>query len=152
MSSPTAPTAFQRVLAVCPVFVALLWVAGIAHFRALEIEPVEWAVVAAAAFALHLLTRRASRPTPLPKLPPDTQPAQLAMLAATLVAVLAAALGGLVEALVEGSPPCPTPWTLRTLWHAACAFAASYCNFLLRVQRALQRQQQGPPPPNAPPS
>ncbi len=138
MTNGTPPPWSERVLGLCPALIAILWVAGVAHFRDFELEPVEWAVVVAAGFALQVLVRRTARPRPLPKLPPDTRPAPLAAIAALFLAILAGAVGGLVEWLVQDDFRSEVPWSLRTLWHAACAFGAGYCSFLRRVLRATR--------------
>jgi len=135
---------FRRVLALCPVAIALLWVAGVAHFHGVAMSVIEWLVVAAATFALHAIGRRLSRPRPLPPLPPNTSPVTLAALAAAVVAVPAALLGGLLELFLEEQLPSDTSWSLRTVWHAACAYAVCYCGFLLRLTAAPSR-----PPPAA---
>lgn len=131
----------RRVLATCPVLVALLWVAGIARFRDFEISALEWAALAAVAFALHIITRRARRPRPLPKLPEGANPAALAAFAAAIVGVLIAGLGLLFEWLVEAYRPTTVALPLRALWHGACAFGAAYCGFLLRLQIAVDNAE-----------
>lgn len=136
MSEPKRTPWQLRALRLCPLAVALLWVAGIAHVRALHLSPAEWAVVVASGFVIQTLTRRFARPRPLPPLPEGAQPAVLAALAAAIVAVLAAAIGGVAESIVQRMQPSDAPWALRTGWHAACAFAASYCAFLERLLRS----------------
>jgi hypothetical protein len=133
-------TAFQLVLGICPLLIALLWLVGVARFRAYELTGREWAAVVAVGFALHLLSRRALRPRPLPVLPATASPNALAALAASVLACIAAVVGGVLEWLVEPSRPSEVSWPLRTTWHAACAFGASYCTFLARLQQALARQ------------
>jgi hypothetical protein len=127
---------FRLVLGICPVAVALLWLAGVARFRGYDLEPIEWAAVVAFAFVFHVLLRRLRRPRPLPPLPPGASPNALALLAATILAFVAAIVAGVFEWVVEPQQPTDVPWSLRTTWHAACAFAASYCSFLLRLQQA----------------
>lgn len=134
---------FRRILSICPVLVALLWVAGIAHFREFELEAAEWAALIAVAFALHLITRRFRRPRPLPPLPERANPSSLALFAAAIVGLLIGVLGALFEWFVEAYRPTTVPLALRALWHAACAFAAAYCGFLLRLQIAAERQGRG---------
>jgi hypothetical protein len=124
---------FRRVLGLCPVLVALLWIAGVAHFRGITLTATEWLVIVAGAFSLQAIGRRMARPRPLPKLPPDSNPVTLAALAAAVVAVPAGLLGGLLELFVQSQHPSQTPLLLRTIWHAACAYAVCYCGFLLRL-------------------
>ncbi len=124
---------FRRVLSLCPVLIAVLWVAGIAHFRQYALAPSEWAVMVAGAFALHVLMQRFRRPRPLPPLPKGTNPVTLAAFAASIIGVLAAMVGGVLEWLAQAWQPSETSWALRTTWHAACSFGASYCGFLLRL-------------------
>ncbi len=131
---------FRRLLGLCPLFVAVLWVAGIAHFRDYTFEAREWAVLLAAAFALHVLSNRLRQPRPLPPLPAGTTPPRIAALAAAILAVLAACVGGLLEYLVEPHGPGGAPWALRTTWHAACVFAAGYCTILLRLRTATSQR------------
>ncbi|MCA8951527.1 MAG: hypothetical protein KDE27_18615 [Planctomycetes bacterium] len=136
-----SPLWFRRLLTVCPVLVGVLWVAGVARFREIDIAPVEWAALVAVAFALHLVLRRARRPRPLPPLPEGANPVALSGFAAAIVGVLIGLLGALAEWLVEHYTPSHVPLGLRALWHGACAFAAAYCGFLLRLQDAAARQQ-----------
>ncbi len=131
----------QSLLGLCPLLVALLWLAGVARFRHYEMAPMEWAVVVAAGLALHLLKGRLLRPRPLPPLPAHATAGKLAALAALVIGGLAFVIGGVIEALAEPMRPTATPWLLRTSWHAACSFAASYCAFLQRLHSAL-----APPP------
>ncbi|MBM3974466.1 MAG: hypothetical protein FJ301_10250 [Planctomycetes bacterium] len=143
-----APTA----LSLAPVLVALLWIAGIARFRSYELSTNQWAAVLASAFALHLLQKRALRPKSLPPLPASANPAILALLAAVVVGLLGSVLGGAVEAMLPpGAPGAPdgTPWPLRTLWHGACCFAASYCAFLGRLWGAIGHAPAKPGDPSA---
>ncbi|MCU0867579.1 MAG: hypothetical protein MUC36_27675 [Planctomycetes bacterium] len=136
---PPLPRWLDRTLALGPVLVALLWLAGIARFRHYPLQPIEWAAITASAFALHLLVQRFVRPRPLPPLPPHTNPRTLAALAAAVLAVCAAVLGGVLEAVVEPNRPSEVPWWLRTTWHAACTFGFGYCGFLRRLHQALAR-------------
>ncbi len=133
---------FRRILGICPVLIAVLWVAGIAHFRDYAFTPMEWAVLLASAFALHIISNRLRRPRPLPQLPEGANPIKMATLASLILAVLVAFAAGVLEWLAEPHLPTSTPWALRTLWHAACAFAASYCGLLLRLTLAMQKQRQ----------
>jgi hypothetical protein len=124
---------FRRLLSLCPIAISVLWVAGVTRFRGYSLETQEWLVVVAAAFSLHVLTRRLRRPKPLPPLPERTNPLTLAALAAALVAGLALVIGGTLELLVDSQEPSATSWALRSLWHGACAFGACYCAFLHRL-------------------
>jgi hypothetical protein len=137
---------FRRLLAACPALIAVLWVAGVAHFRNVELTPVEWLTVAAAAFALQTLARRLARPRPLPPLPAGSNPVTLAALAAAILAVPAALLAGLLELYVDSLRPSATSWALRTIWHTACVFALGYCTFLLRLGAAPAGSGRGQPP------
>ncbi|MCR9244028.1 MAG: hypothetical protein NXI31_03280 [bacterium] len=130
---------FRRLLGVCPILIGLLWIAGIARFRGMELGTVEWLALVAVAFALHVITRRARRPRPLPPLPADANPSSLALFAAGIVGTLIGLLGALFEWIVESYQPSNVPLALRALWHGACAFAAGYCGFLLRLHEALRK-------------
>lgn len=130
-------------LGLCPVLVAVLWLAGFARFRGIELTAVEWLLVAAAVLALQAIGRRVARPRPLPPLPEHTNPAVMAALAAGLAMLPAGLLGGGLEWILDGDQPSDVPWALRTLWHAACAFAVCYCGFLLQL---LAPRHPGPPP------
>lgn len=132
---------FRRLLGVSSVLIAVLWVAGVARFRDYEFSNLEWAVLIAGAFALHIISNRLRRPRPLPQLPQGANPVRLAALAALIVGVLAAIVAGGLEWLVEPYRPTNTPWLLRTMWHAACAFAASYCGFLSSLSAAAAAQR-----------
>jgi len=136
----TAQRLFRSLLGICPLLISLLWIAGIAQFREFRLEPLEWAALAAIGFALQLLSRRARRHRPLPQLPANANPAAIAGLAATIVGVLVGCLGALFEWFLQSYRPSDVPLALRALWHGACAFAASYCGFLLRLQLALEAQ------------
>ena len=140
---------FRVLLGLCPPFVLVLWVAGVAHFRGVALTALEWVVLAAAAFTLQSLARRIARPRPVPPLPEGRSPAALAALAAAILAVPAAVLAGLIELFVESLQPSETSWGLRTLWHTACVFAVGYCTILLRLAAAPRPPQQQPPPPPA---
>lgn len=135
---------FRRFLALCPTAIAVLWVAGIAHFRAYALSRTEWAMIVAAAFGLGAIAQRMQRGRPVPKLPEHANPATMAALAAAIIGVLALPFGGVLEVFAETVVPSETSWALRTTWHAACAFAASYCMFLLRLTPPLQKRPGGP--------
>ncbi len=128
------PSLLRLLLGLSPVLVALLWLAGVSRFRGYDLSAREWLVVVAAAFMLHILQRRLWRPRPLPPLPPGTNPAVLALLAAVVLGALATVVGGVFEWAVEPMRPSEVGWALRTLWHGACSFGASYCGFLARLQ------------------
>jgi len=127
----------QTALTLAPVLVALLWLAGVARFRGYELSTNQWAALLATGFALHLIQKRALRPKPLPPLPAGANPAVLALLAGLIVGLLASVLGGMLEAALPPGTPDETPWALRTVWHAACAFGGSYCAFLGRLWDAI---------------
>lgn len=133
-----------QLLRLCPTLIAILWVAGVAHFRGYALNTIEWLVVAASAFVLQSLTRRAAPARRQTQLPPGTSPRAVATLAAAMLGLLAALLGGVFEFVIEPMRPSETSWALRTTWHAACVFAASYCAVLLSLQQ--------PRPPAPPPS
>jgi hypothetical protein len=124
---------FRRLLSLSPVLIGLLWIAGIAHFRQYALLPREWAVLAAAGFALHLISRRLRRQRPVPPLPEGVSPAALAALAASIIGTLGAIVGGVIEWTVQPYHPSETSLWLRAIWHGACGFGASYCAFLLRI-------------------
>src|SRR5262245_41823238 len=124
---------FRRLLSVCPVLIVLLWIAGIAHFRDYAFMPREWAVLAAAGFALHVISRRLRRQRPMPPLPEGVNPAALAALAASIIGTLGAIVGGVIEWTVQPYHPSETSLWLRATWHGAFAFGGSYCAFLLRI-------------------
>lgn len=136
MATTTRLPTRVRLLGMCPTLVALLWIAGIAHFRQFTLTGVEWAVVVAAAFALRIITSRLRPARPLPPLPPGASPGGVAATAGLFVAGLFGVLGGGAEALAPEPPDGQVSWGLRTLWHVACAFAAAYCGFLLRLLTA----------------
>lgn len=137
----------RRLLSICPVLIAVLWVAGVSRFRAYELQPREWAVVVAAAFALHVIGRRLNRNRPLPQLPPGSNPALISLLAAAILGVLAAIVAGLFEALVDQYRPATVALPWRAAWHAACSFGATYCGFLYRLGFARRPPPRSPPPP-----
>ncbi|HZN39474.1 MAG TPA: hypothetical protein VFD82_11770 [Planctomycetota bacterium] len=122
---------FRRFLSLCPVLIGLSWIAGTVHFHQYALMPREWAVLAAAAFALHLMWLRLRRQRPVPPLPEGANPAALAALAASILGTLVAIFGGVMEWIVQPYLPSETSLWLRAIWHGACAFAASYCALLL---------------------
>lgn len=133
---------FRRIVDLLPTPIAVLWVVGIARFRDIELGTSEVLALLAAAFALRLLSNRL-RPTRRVVLPANVNPVFVATLGAALLGAVALLFGGAIEALLEWREPRPnTPWWLRTVWHGACAFAASYCRFLAR-----QAAPGAPPPP-----
>ena len=141
---------FRRLLAFCPALVLLLWIAGIAHFRAVELDALQWILVGAAVLALRGIGRRLQRPRPMPPLPPGRSPMALAALASAVLAVPAGLFGGVLEWLLDAQQPSTTPCGLRVLWHAACMFASSYCTLLLRLTAPPgddARPPTAPPPP-----
>ncbi|MCB9877123.1 MAG: hypothetical protein H6835_05920 [Planctomycetes bacterium] len=144
MPPHSRPPLHLRLLGLAPTLVALLWIAGVAHFRDMALSGVEWAVVCAAAFAVQTVTARLRPRRPLPPLPEGASPGMVAATAALFVAGLFGLLGGAAEALTPEPAGGNAAWGLRTLWHAACAFAAAYCAFLARLLRAGT-----PPPPTA---
>ena len=122
-----------RSLGLLPTAIAILWVAGIAHFRQYSMSSSEWLVVVAFALALHALTRRLQpRPRPL-QLPEGINRMNVALLAAGMLGAVAGLLGGLGEWIAEHYVPSDHPLPLRATWHAACAFAAAYCTLLRRL-------------------
>ena len=56
---------------------------------------------------------------------------------AAIIAAMACVFGGILEWVAQNYLPSEVPWGLRMLWHAACAFGASYCMFLQRLLRVL---------------
>lgn len=122
-----------RLLSICPVLVAILWIAGVSRFRGYELSVREWGAVVAAAFALHVITTSLGRRRPLPQLPEGHNPATVSLLAAAILGVLAAIVAGAFEALVDQYRPSDVPLPWRATWHAACSFAATYCGFLHRL-------------------
>ncbi|MFK7740034.1 MAG: hypothetical protein AB8H80_06885 [Planctomycetota bacterium] len=127
----------DRLLGLCPLAIAVLWIAGVSRFRGYDMKPLEWAVLVAAAFAMHIIGRRAWRRRPLPQLPENARAMPLAGLVAMLIALLVGVLAGILELVANRYFPSEVPWGLRTLWHAACAFGASYCSFLQRLLRVI---------------
>lgn len=136
---------FRRVLGLCPVLIAVLWLAGFARFRGIVLTTTDWLLVTAAVLALQTIGRRVARPRPLPPLPANTNPATMAALAAALATIPAALLGGGLEWIFDGDQPSDISWAMRTLWHAASAFAICYCGFLLQLTQA-PRPPAGSPP------
>lgn len=137
---------YLRVLAVCPAAVAVLWIAGIAKFRDLEIRPMEWVVLVAAGFTLQLLTKRASARRPLPQLPKDSNPVALTLFVSAILGTVVTIGGGLFEWFLERYEPSKVSLPLRALWHGACAFGAAYCSYLPRLLVAAELAQKQRPP------
>jgi hypothetical protein len=123
----------RRVLSICPVGIAVLWVAGVSRFRGHDLTGPEWSAVVAGAFALTAMSSLAGRRRPLPKLPEGSNPVAISMLAAAILAVIAAAVAAVFEAIVDHYHPSEVNLAWRATWHAACAFAATYCAFLHRL-------------------
>src|SRR5512137_2820478 len=123
----------RRLLSICPVLVAILWIAGVSRFRGYELSGREWAAVVAAAFALHVITTSLGRRRPMPTLPEGQDPAAVSLLAAAILGVLAAIVAGVFEAVVDHYRPSDVALPWRAAWHAACSFAATYCGFLYRL-------------------
>lgn len=142
-ADPAPRRLLYRVLRILPIAIAALWIAGIAQFRNLGFRPIDYGAVLAAAFALHIVLGRTQRRRAPIVLPEGSNPAVVAVLAGLITGLIGLVLGGIAEQLA----PTPTnadlpPWWLRTLWHGACAFAASYCRFLCRLL-PLQAARQG---------
>jgi len=95
----------RRMLSVCPVLIAVLWVAGVSRFRGYALTGPEWAVVVAAAFALHTLTAIAGRRRPMPQLPEGSNPVTVSLLAAAILGVVAAIVAAVFEAIVDEYRP-----------------------------------------------
>lgn len=128
---------FTRLLQLLPAPIAALWVLGIARFRGWQLDVMQSLGIVALAFALFLLLRRARPERPPAPLPPGTNPRIVATLAAAFIGIVGLLVGGLVEYVVEqGYALQDVPWWLRTVWHAACAFAASWCRLLARYSPA----------------
>jgi len=127
----------DRLLGLVPLAIAILWVAGVARFRDYQLEPIHWLSLVAFAFAMQVLGKRIRRERPLPPMPPGARAVPLSALVATIVAAVAAVAGGLLEWVAPRYFPTEVSWGLRTLWHVACAFGASYCIFLRRLLRVM---------------
>lgn len=143
MSPPAAkpdvglPKPLDRLLGLVPLAIAIVWVAGVARFRSYELEPLQWLLLVAFAFALQVIGVRMRRQRPLPPMPSGARAVPLAALVATIVGAAAAVAGGALEWVAPRYFPTEVSWGLRTLWHVACAFGASYCLFLRRLLRVL---------------
>lgn len=124
-------------LGLCPLGISILWVAGVALFRGHELQPMEWLMLLAVGFALHLIARLSWQRRPLPPMPEGARAVPLAALVAAIVAVVAGIIGGVLELVAENYFPSEVAWGLRVLWHTACAFGAAYCAFLQRLLRVL---------------
>jgi hypothetical protein len=117
--------------------IAIIWVAGVAQFRNYELQPLHWLLLVAFAFAMQVIGKRIWQRRPLPPMPEGARAIPLAALVATIIAIAAAVAGGLLEWFASRYFPTEVSWGLRTLWHVACAFGASYCLFLQRLLRVL---------------
>jgi len=135
----------RRFLSLCPTAIAVLWVAGVAHFRGVALAPSEWATLVFAALAMSALLQGLQRKRPAP-LPERADPVALAAMAAFVVAVFATVVGTVLELLMQQDFPTDVSLALRTTWHAACAFGASYCTFLWRL---TEPRPPGAAPPRA---
>jgi hypothetical protein len=133
-----------RVLNLLPTGVAVLWIAGIAQFRELPMTSIDYAVLLAFALALQILMRRLRPRSNAIVLPASANPTVVSLLAASLTGAVALLVGGVLESLVPVQEQGPTPLWLRTVWHGACAFAASYCRFLARIVPAPQQGSSAP--------
>lgn len=140
----------RRFLSLCPTAIAVLWVAGVAHFRHVTLAPLEWATMVAAAFAMSALLQGLQSSRPGPALPERTDPVALAAMAAAVIAVLATVIGTGLELVMEQDHPTDVSLALRTTWHAACAFGASYCTFLWRLSAPRPPTTGQPPRSNGP--
>ena len=120
-----------------PLAIAILWVAGVAGFRNYSLDPIQWLSLVALAFAMQVIGNRMQRRRPLPPMPEGARAIPLAALVASIVGGVAAAAGGLLEWISPRYFPTDVSWGLRTLWHVACAFGASYCLFLRRLLQVL---------------
>lgn len=136
---------FRRLLSICPVLIAVFWVAGVGRFRGYTLTPYEWVVVLAAAFALHTLTSIAERRRPLPPLPEGGNPVTLSLLAALILGVIAAIVATVFEAVVDEYRPSQVALPWRATWHAACAAGATYCGFLYRLLGGPRKPDPGKP-------
>ncbi|MFT7535271.1 MAG: hypothetical protein ACI85K_001223 [Hyphomicrobiaceae bacterium] len=127
----------DRLLGLCPLAIGILWAAGVAVFRGLELQPTQWLMLVAGGFSLQLIARMTWHRRPLPPLPEGARAVPMAALIATIVAVMAGVIGGILELVTENYFPSDVAWGLRTLWHTGCAFGAVYCAFLQRLLREL---------------
>ena len=128
---------FDRLLGLAAFAIAIIWVAGVARFRDYELEPIQWLSLAALTFARSVIGGRMRRRRPMPPMPQGARAIPLAALVATIVGAVAFVAGGLLEWVAPRYFPTEVSWGLRTLWHVACAFGASYCLFLRRLLHVL---------------
>ncbi|MGE3174870.1 MAG: hypothetical protein AB7O97_19735 [Planctomycetota bacterium] len=140
--TPPRPGPWLRLLRVLPTAIAVLWIAGFAQFHDLGLGGLDFAVLIAAAFALQVVMARLRGPERQLVLPAGANPTTVALLAAMIAGTLTLVLGGVLEGMLPAESSSSTPWWLRTVWHGACAFAASYCRFLARLGTA---RRQAPP-------
>ncbi|MGC6488567.1 MAG: hypothetical protein ACON4Z_13050 [Planctomycetota bacterium] len=131
------PRPLDRLLGLVPLAIAIVWVAGVARFRDYELQPLHWLLLVAFAFAMQVIGARMRAQRPLPPMPSGARAVPLAALVATIVGAAAAVAGGALEWVAPRYFPTEVSWGLRTLWHVACAFGASYCLFLRRLLRVL---------------
>jgi len=126
----------DHLLRLCPILIAMVWIAGVASFRDFAMQPLHWAIAAAAGFATLVVLRRLMLRQPTPKLPEGASVVKVSAWIALVFALITFVVGGIVEVAAQQRFPSDTPWGLRTLWHGACAYGGAYCVFLQRLLRA----------------
>ena len=124
-------------LGLCPIGIAVIWVAGVAMFRNYPLTTLNWLLLIAFAFAMDVIGKRIWKRRPLPPLPEGARAIPLSALAAIAIAFVAAIVSGILEWFATDYFPTDISWGMRTLWHSACAFAASYCAYLQRLLKVL---------------
>jgi hypothetical protein len=123
----------RRVLWGAPVAIFVLWLAGIASYRAWSIPAGQHVVLLTLLLSAKLVCGWVLPARPRFVLPMGRNLLSLTLQVGIITAVVGLILGGIVEAGVPHSDPgYGTPWLLRTFWHGACAFGASYASFLGR--------------------